>query len=372
MSELLDLVAVSQRAATWRFDLVDSNRQVIERNLAVSKSQVPTISVDVSRAMKRTLSGIQLTPGVLDDINIIKDRLAVTMVLHDGTEWPQGVFMFSDVSKVILSSFMVDGQLERLEVPSLNMVDQCLIVDQQLDHAVAFGPGTVITTAITSLLMELPIEFEVDPAGAVISATQEAVAWPAGTSRLKAINDLAAMVGYHELFFDNTGKGQLHLMPNPNTAPDSAVVHYPVGGRTYIGRTTLSTNLLDLPNRFVVVNTGAGTTSVSGTYDIPASAPHSAANFGFYKAHVEGIQGVNTNTDARLAAQSMARSWQYAYETLEFAGPPDPRHDHYDVLDYEGDRYLELAWSMQCQDGSPMSHSARRTYEAVEGEVFAP
>lgn len=369
---LLDMVAASSRAASWRFDLLDKGRQTIQTNLEVNRDAPPQLSVDTSRAMKRTLTGIQFTPGVLDNVNVIQDRVRLTMLLHDGTEWPQGIFLFSDVSVIVISSKQEMTGLTRIQVPTLNLVDQCLIVDQQLDKAIAFGPGTRITDAITLLLAALPIEFVVEPSGAVISATQEAVAWPAGTSRLRVVNELATMIGYHELFFDNDGVGQLHPMPNPETTAEVNTIDYPNAGRVYLGSTTLSTNLLSLPNRFVVLNTGAGPVPIYGLYDVPASAPFSAANYGYIRTHVEDIQGVNSNADAVVAARALARSWRFPYETIEFSGPPDPRHDHYNTLNYEGARYLEMGWTMPCQDGAAMRHSARRTYEAELDEVFAP
>jgi len=365
---LLDMLAVSQRAASWRFDLLDQSRQVIQASLQVNRDQPPQLSVDTSKATKRTLTGLQLTPDVINDIDVIQDRLGLTMLFHDGTEKPQGVFLFSEVTAVILSS--MDDTV--LSVPALNLVDQSLIVDQQTDRTIAYSPGKRITDAIIELLSELPIQFVVDSSGAVISSSQEAIAWPAGTSRLRIVNELAAMIGYHELYFDNAGVAQLHLMPNPETAAEDVVIDYPMGGRTYLGLTTKTTNLLDLPNRFVVVNNGATQASVYGVYDIPDSAPHSAANRGYVRAHVEQMQGIDTNDDAALAARALARSWQFPYETVQFSGPPDPRHDTYNVIDYEGTRYLELSWSMTCRDGMPMQHNVRRTYEAEPGEVFSP
>lgn len=360
---LLDMQAVSQRSASWQFDLLDQGRQIIRENLPIDRDQVPVISVDVSRAIKRTLTGLRFNPGLLETIDIVKNRLSVTMVLGDETRWPQGVFMFSDVSAVVVSSGIL--------IPALNCVDQLQIVDQALDYTVAYGPGKVITDAIIELLDELPIEFNVTALGAAISPTQEAVAWPAGTSRLRIINELATMIGYHELFFDNFGVAQLHPMPNPDSVDESAVIDYPAGGRTYLGMTSLSTNLLDLPNRFIVVNTGASQTTIFGVYDVPASAAHSYENRGYRRTHVEQVQGIESNEDAVAAARALAREWRFAFETVEFAGPPDPRHDHYNILDYEGIRYFETGHAMPCQDGSVHRHVARRTYEAEPGEVLS-
>lgn len=364
---LLDMQAVSQRAASWQFDLLDQGRQVIGENLEIDREQVPTLTVDTSRSIKRTLTGIRLNPGLLDEIDIIKNRIRVTMVLGDESRWNQGIFMFSQVSQAIISSF---GPGDRLTIPALNCVDQLQIVDQAVDYSIAYGPGKVITDAITELLSELPIEFDVTPSGTVVAVGMEAIAWPAGTSRLRIVNELATMIGYHDLFFDNNGTGQCHPMPDPEAQDDNQVINYPIGSRAYLGTALQSTNLLELPNRFIVINTGANQTTVVGIYDVPASAPHSFENRGYRRTHVEQIQGVDTAADARVAARALARSWRFPFETFEFSGPPDPRHDHYSVFEWEGTRYLELNHSMPCQDGANHRHVGRRTYEAGAGEVF--
>lgn len=350
------MTAGPSRQSTWRFDLLDVNLQV-KSVLPVDRTNVPTMQVDVSRAVKRTLTGLVLPPGGIDDIDVIKDRVKVTMITDGTLESPQGVFLFSDVSRVVLSSGVA------IDVGSLSLVDQLLIVDQLTDAAISFSPGKQITVAITELLQVLPIQFVIDPSSAVISSTQEAIAWPAGTSRLRIVNELGAMIGYHDLFFDNSGIGRMSLMPNPLTAAEANIISYPVGGRTYRVSVTRSTNLLELPNQFVVVNSGATEIPVYGKYNVPDDAPHSAANRGFVISHVEQLQGIDTNADAITAAEGLAREWRFPFETVEFAGPPDPRHDHYSIIDFEDLLFLELGWRLPLIEGSDMTHTLRRTYE---------
>lgn len=350
--------AVSQRGGSWRFDIVD--QQLIKvRELSVDRLSPPTLSTDTSRSIKRSLSGVNLPPPVIDTVNVITDRVKVTMILDDGTEWPQGVFLFSDVSRAVVTAGM--------DVGMLSLLDQGLIVDQQSDTSISFTPGTLVTDAIATVLGGLPVQVIVATSPATINPTQEAVSWPSGTSRMRIVNELAAMAGFHELYFDNDGVGQLGPMPNPDTIQESQWMRYPVGGRTYLGSVTRSTDILELPNRFVVVNNGATDAGISGRYDVPAEAAHSAANRGFVVAHVEQMQGIATDEDAAAAARSLARSWRFPYETVEFSSPPDPRHDHYDIVNFEGLLFLELSWSMSLQEGSAMRHVIRRTYEG-EGE----
>lgn len=357
---LLDLNATS-RAASWRFDLYDGSDYQGTLTLA-DRGSPPNLSVDTSRAIKRTLTGVVLMPGEIEEIDVVRWSMKLVMLLNDGSQWPQGTFRWADVSRPVVSS--MDGVVQMGAV--CNFVDQLMIVDQQLDRSVSYPPGTNITDAIVALLAELPIEFNVMSSSAMISPEAEAVSWNIGASRLKIINDLAAMIGYHDLYFNNAGVGILAPMPDPLVV-SADVLQYPVGQRTFFGTATRSTNLLDLPNRFVVVNNGATQVPVFGEYDIPADAPHSFENRGFFVTQVEQFQGIASSADATYAAQSLGRMWRFPYETVEFAGPPDPRHDHYDIVNFEGDQFLELSHNVMLRDGSDHQHVLRRTYGVSAG-----
>lgn len=354
---LLDLDA-SSRGATWRFDIYDNDEAMGTLTLA-DRGSPPTLTVDTSRTIKRSLSNVNLAPNEINDINVVSWSVKLVMVLSDGTEWPQGVFRWADVSRPILSDtgdVVYTGGV-------CSLVDQLMIVDQQMGHSVSLVPGTNIADAIADLLAELPITFSVQASSAVVNPSTEAISWTIGTSRLKIVNDLAKMIGYHELYFDNTGMGRLASMPNPLSTSFEDVLQYPVGKRTFIGTCTRSTNLLDIPNRFIVVNNGATTAPVYGQCDIPPDAPHSFENRGFFVTHVEQIQGISTNADAQFAAEALCRQWRFPFETVEFAGPPDPRHDHYNTVNFEGDIFLELSHSMTLRDGTDHKHVLRRTYD---------
>lgn len=356
----LDMLAVSQRASSWRFDLLD--QQLVNLGpLEIDRSSPPTMSCDTSRSIKRSMTGFVLTPNVINDVNVIQDRVRVTMVLDNGSTWRQGVFLFSDLSRAVVTA--------GLEIRTLSLVDQGLIVDQQTDVSISFTPGTLITSAIQSVVATLPVTINVVSNGSVVTPSAEAIAWPAGTSRLRIVNELAAMLGYHELYFDNEGIGQLGPMPDPETAPESEWLNYISGGRVYLGSMTRSTDILEMPNRFVVINNGATEVPITGRYDVPASAAHSAANRGFVVTRVEQMQGISSVAEANAAARALSREWRYAFETVEFSGPPDPRHDTYDIVNLENERFLEMSWSMSLAEGSEMRHVVRRTYEGEDGEA---
>lgn len=357
---LLDLDATS-RAASWRYDLYDGDKFQGTMEL-VDRGSPPNLTTDVSRSLKRTLTGVTVLPNEIDAIDVVRWSMKLVMELSDGTEWPQGTFRWADVSRPVVSK--KDGVALLGAVCSL--VDQLMIVDQQMDRSVSMPPGTNITDAIAGLLAELPIQYNILASSATISPAAEAIAWTIGTSRLKIVNDLASMIGYHQLYFDNVGVAQLAPMPDPLIV-STGVLQYPEGQRTFFGTATRSTNLLELPNKFIVVNNGATSIPVYGQYEVPSSAPHSFDNRGFFVTHVEQFQGLQTNDDAQFAAESLGRQWQFPFETVEFAGPPDPRHDHYNIVNFEGDQFLELTHSMILRDGSDHKHVLRRTYGPSDG-----
>ena len=359
---LLDLNGVSSRAASWVFELYEAGNSLGTLQL-LDRQAPPALTVDVSRAIKRTLTGLSFLPDEVADINVIKASIKLSMQLSDGTMWPQGVFLFSDVSRNVVTN--KNGIT--FSIGEASLVDQLLIVDQELDRSVSYSPGTVITDAIGSLLAELPITYEIQPSSAQVN-TAEAISWTIGTRRLRIINELAMMIGYHDLYFDNNGMGRLGPVLDPDTVPDDQILMYRIGQRTFLGSVTRSTNILDLPNRFVVVNNGPTDVPVVGTYDIPPGAPHSFENRGFFVTRVELSQGIASDADADYAALQLSKQWRFPFETIEFSGPPDPRHDHYQIVDFEGQRLLELNWNMTLVDGSDMTHTLRRISPPQPGE----
>lgn len=355
-TEMLDMsLAVARRQCTWRFDLLDTGLEN-PSEISIIRNEAPTLRVDVSRATKRTLDGVRIPPDTLSQIDVIKNRLKLTMLLEDGTEHAQGVFMFSSRTRHMITAGMFEG--------TANLSDQLLIVDQQLGHSFSIRPGRRLVDAVAELLDPLPIVYTIEPSGAVVAPEQEEIAWDASRSRLAAVNEILAMLGYHELYFDNHGVGRMGPMPNPEAVAPETVLSHPAG--TYLGSLTIGDNLLELPNRFVVVNSGASQTAVYGVYDLPDSAPHSIANRGFVIPKVVAMQGIEDAAQARVAARAMSRDWRYAYEIREYATAPDPRHDHYNVTESEGERLLELGWSCPLEEGAEMRHVTRRTYEEDE------
>jgi hypothetical protein len=50
------------------------------------------------------------------------------------------------------------------------------------------------------------------------------------------------------------------------------------------------------------------------------------------------------------------------FERVELSTPPDPRHDSHNVIRWQGENWLELAWSMPLVEGGEMRHVLRKAY----------
>ena len=120
-------------------------------------------------------------------------------------------------------------------------------------------------------------------------------------------------------------------------------------------------------NRFVVVSNDPGSDAepVVGVYDVPASAPHSIAQRGFVLPKTVDVQ-VRSQAQATVYARTLGLQ-QTVYEVVELSTPVDPRHDAYEVVRWDGVRWLEVSWTMPLVPGGEMRHTLRRAYPETEG-----
>jgi hypothetical protein len=145
---------------------------------------------------------------------------------------------------------------------------------------------------------------------------------------------------------------------DPDTAP--AELDFDTGARVLAGGIGETSDVLNAPNRFVVVGNGGGSgeAPIVGTYDVPPNAPHSITNRGFVVPDVQNLQVASTGQ-----AQAMARNLglrQTIFIRAEVETTPDPRHDSYQVIAWQHTNWLELAWMLSCEEGASMRHTLRR------------
>lgn len=347
-AELLDLVA-PLRESSFRFDVLDASL-AYAGTLEVAADSNPTVSNDTNRAIKRTLSGVKLPPAAAADVNPFADRVRPTMILSNGSEYPLGVFLFADWSRTP-------------DTPDLGgeggLVDQTLIVDDPLAASVTLAQGASLSDFAARLLADAGLP-AVNVASSPLTAGK-ALTWPIGTSRLAVLKAVAELLGYYSLYFDAAGTAR--MVPVPELAYADADLVYAAGGRVLHSTIVESDDAMDAPNRFLVIDTGATATAIVGTWDVPGSAPHSYLNRGFYMTSVTEVQGLATQADADAAAAAIGQAAGVGYSHLQFASALDPRHDTFQLVEFDGLVWREESWTFPMEEGSAMGHKLRRVYQ---------
>lgn len=334
-----------QRSASWRFDLVDivtGYRQAIHPIISSSAG----IRHDTRSTIKRNITGLTLNRDDTAIFNSISSRLEPFMIIG-GTEFQVGRYVPSDWARFPMTSGTTS---------SASFYDEGFIVDQQISNA--FGAdqadGEIASSMIQRFLAKYPVNYFIE---GVLPSYVSIGSWGAGTRGGFVLEQLALDGDFLSPWFDNTSvlrfirsvEGEL-----PSFDFDAGTVN-----RENIIE---SDNLISAPNRFVVIGNGAASLSepLVGVADVPSSAPHSIANRGFVVAEVVNRQ-VTTVAQAGAIAANLVRNQTFV-EQAELSTPPDPRHDSYDVITWQGKRWVEIAWTLPFNVTSPMSHVLRRSY----------
>lgn len=333
-----------QRTATFRFDAVDAVTGYRTQVYPIRDS-VPVLTHDTERTITRQITGLLF--GVADTalLNIISSRLEVSMLIK-GETFPLGRYIFNSQIRLRYSSGILSNA---------SAFDEMFIVDQQLEQS--FAASGVVSANIIRLLAGLPITYTLEPTVYTSNGS-----WYGGSARGYAVEQLAIDGDYFSPWFDNTNI--MRFIRSFDPAVSIPTFDFDVPGRVMSDRIIETDDLITAPNRFIVISNGTSTedtdTPTAGRYDVPASAPHSILNRGFVIPSVEDRQ-LSSSTQADAVARNLGLR-QTIFERVELTTPPDPRHNSYDILRWQGANWLETAWSMPLIEGGQMQHIARKAY----------
>lgn len=342
---------VGQRSATFRFDIVDSVTGY-RRAVKPLSGAAPTLKHNTSATITRTITDVQLTPTDAALFNSITSRLEPFMIVG-GETFSLGRYVPSDWARRRFSSHT------SAKIGVASFYDEMFIIDQQLSNA--FGAqsvgGEVIFNMLTRFLNRFPIKFTVEPSNFLSLGS-----WSAGTRGGVITEQLALDGDYLSPWFDHTST--LRFIRSFDPADELPTFDFDNHFHVLRENIIESDNLIDAPNRFVVVGNGAGAVGgvdVVGFADVPSTAPHSIANRGFIVADVQNRQ-VDSSAQAGAIAQNLVHR-QTLIEQVELETLPDPRHDSYDIIHWQSENWLEIAWSLPLAAGGRMSHTLRKTYK---------
>lgn len=335
---------VGQRSYSFRFDLLDgvTGEPIVE----LKPIRAATLSHDTSQTTKRRL---RLPLGVEDTalVNPINNRVDVSMLTSDGQEWPLGRYVFTDYPRQQFTSGDLSvGQL----------TDEMITIDQQIENSIN-GYNRQSETVVQKVLEDF--EYDIQMEASPFYLTQS---WGPGAYRGQILQAVALTGDYFSPWFGNDRK--FHLIRAFEPANAEPTFNFDSGNQVLRDGITHNNDALTAPNRFVVVGSnsgiGVGSTSVVGSANVPDSAPHSIRNRGFVIPSVVSLP-VNTPPQATAVARNLALR-QVVADLVTLQTAIDPRHDSYDVILWQGEKWLEVAWSMSLTTNGVMTHQLRKSY----------
>jgi hypothetical protein len=310
----------------------------------ITPLRTASLTHDTNRTIKRQLT---LTLGTQDSayIDPISDRIRPYMVLSDGSQWPLGVFMFTDQSRQQFTS----GNLENLV---LN--DEMFLVDQEVDVGIN-GVNEGVTNTIYITLADLPITVTVE-----FSDFEGTQAWTVGTGRGSILSALCQVGDLFTPWFDNTGIMRFIRTFDPATMPPD--FDFDTGNKVLRSSIMYNSEVLTAPNRYIVISNASQdpTQPIFASAVIPVNAPNSFQNRGFFITKTLDLP-VATNSQAAIVARGLAVS-STILEQVSLVTAPDPRHDSYNVIRWQGANWLEIGWGLGMGDGGLMTHQLRKAY----------
>lgn len=348
---------IGQRVSTFRYELFSRRTGIRLGDVTPLRTTIPVLVHNTANRIVRTLTGLNFGVEDTEQMNPVTDRIVPYMMMS----MPDG-----SVSEFRLGTYMYDSFIRNVtsggDLSQNSLFDEMFIVDQQLPNAFSvtdlyFGEAV---RRLLAPLTDLGLLIYNIQGGSGFNVSGS---WPAGTSRAQVLADMCTQSGYFQPWFDNDGIMQIIAAFNP--ADKLPEFDYDLNEVVYQNTAAYTTDLLYAPNRFIVIN-NSGTTDIPtyGTYDIPTTAPHSIANRGFVIPQVTDLQSNTvTPSSAQMYAAAKAIAEQStSYERYTLSTTPDPRHDSYNVIRWQGEQWMEIAWSMQMQEGSPTIRTIRKAY----------
>lgn len=347
-----------QRSISYLFNLLDGESGEVRCPIHPSNSSSPTLSHDSASTISRKVQGLTLIADEAEMFRPLVDEIEIFMVIDNFDPFPIGTYLATDDIKIPYSDG-VRGHTS-YERP-LALFDRTLAIEAALSDSFDAG-GILVGEAIKNLIGIYGItDFDIESTDQTSSA-----GWPIGAAGTKVLSELATAGGYLKPWFDYTDT--LRVVRAINPADEVPSINWDTNKIVISDSVTETNETVSAPNRFIVISNDTGTSkkSYTGVYDIPASAPHSIAQRGRIVPKI-----IDAQVRSEFQAASYARTigiQETIAERIDVSTLPDPRHDGFTVVQYLGERWLEIGWSLSLSPGGVMQHTLRRTYPAVEEE----
>lgn len=312
------------------------------------------------KSITRTLT-FDLGVDASEVIDFDAERIRVAMIAA-GRTWPLGEYLYTDH---VRQDYAEPDTHEPQSLTACQMTDAMAIVDTELESAFTADDESPRATA-ERLLEPFGFTMVIEDSPHLISNS-----WMAGTSRKQVLETIAELGGYLPPWFDHEGVFRMIRVFDP--AEGAPEFDFDAQRSVFAESVTRAGDSLTKPNRIVVVSNAAAATGgdgnaidpgpVSAFCDVPSTAPHSVQNIGFVRPKVIEMQ-VDSPAQAQAVADLLCLT-QTVAETLTCATAADPRHDAWATVQFQGQRWLEYAWSLELEAGGDMQHQLQRSYPAT-------
>lgn len=259
-------ILVGNRFTRFRFDLYSRIEAALGNLEGVEKGHVDftsSASVHSGGALEVVDNG--------QSVDWLNDRVKPVVIIEGLPEIALGMFVFSEAPE--------DWGDTGRSWP-VKLLDKTSILDQDaVDETYALPAGTVITTAAVTLIASTgETNIAVTPSAATLSGP---LTWPAGTTKLKIVNDLLSVAGYFSLFCNGDGQ----YIGKPYVRPAARPIRYEFldGEQSiYSPDFVKDVDLFAIPNKFIAVGQGdAATAALTSTAtNTDPDSPYSFANRG--------------------------------------------------------------------------------------------
>lgn len=315
---------------TVRWQLLDSTGSPV----GVLRSSGGKVRWDGRATIQRTATGVKFDRNEWQDVNPFRDRLRLLWVDRSGDTTPLGVFSVAQVPQWYTDPTVASD-------PEPYLVDGGFFLDQPAVEGFSGRLGERLSDVMARIADQAGITDRViAPCGEFCGEPIMAAPGARYSDSLTGITELANFLPPH---FDRNGTLQL-IPPAPLTAPPTVRYHT----SDVVRRSRVEDdNLLDAPNVFLVIGTGASRTPIVGEAEVPTSAPHSVMNRGRRRVvSVSRQQGIDSQAQADRMARQLAIRQATDYESVTFETLPSPVHDCYDIVEFDGVRYRQRSWTL--------------------------
>ena len=243
--------------------------------------------------------------------------------------------------------------------------DGLVILDQdRFTKRTAFQAGTTYESAINSILRGAGIKkINIQFPNKRIANTKE---YPAGTSKLEAVNELLTELNMVGIWVDAYG----YFVSYPYQTPDSQTPQYTYADdelSIIVEGMEEELDLYSVANSWVVTVTNPdGAPMVATKVNNNVNSPTSVSSRGRTIVDYREVNDMADQASLNAYADRIAFEASQVYGRIKFRTPIMPFHEYYDVLQLEyaplgiSGKFAEMNWTIPLKAGAEMTHEVRK------------